>query len=391
MKKTSKLWRSLFRQFLENAGEKFVSSLKLKVVIRLESSAFFMKFVNLATICFLIVLTIVSASAQDEPASVGNSSGEMVEQTVTTAQALLKKGDAAAAVGLLQTALQKNPNDTNVRFWIGKAFYAQGNYQKTIETLSVIADKLPKDSSEQNQSVQMLGLSYYVSGRLAAAIPYFEKIIERLPENGEVAYALGVSYIQTREPEKSRATFAKLFKVSTNSAPAYLLNAKMHVRQQFEETAEIELRKALELDPKIPEARFVLGELAIYRAEIDKGIEFLKQEIALNPANAMAYYRLGEGLSRQLKWDEAVPPLQKSIWLNPFFSGPYIVLGKVYLKKQDLGNAENLLRRSTQIDPNNFGAHHLLAQVLQQAGRVAEAKAEFALAEKLRGSGEKEP
>ncbi len=105
----------------------------------------------------------------------------------------------------------------------------------------------------------------------------------------------------------------------------------------------------------------------------------------------MAYYRLGEALSRQLKWDEAIPPLQKSIWLNPFFSGPYIVLGKVYLKKQDLGNAENMLRRSTTIDPKNFGAHYLLAQVLQQAGKTVEAKTEFALAEKLRGNGEKEP
>ena len=120
-------------------------------------------------------------------------------------------------------------------------------------------------------------------------------------------------------------------------------------------------------------------------------IEFLKQEIAINPTNGMAYYRLGEGLSRQLKWDEAIPPLQKSIWLNPFFSGPYIVLGKVYLKKQDLGNAENLLRRSTALDPNNFGAHYLLAQVLQQAGKADDAKAEFAIAEKLRGEKDQNP
>ena len=104
----------------------------------------------------------------------------------------------------------------------------------------------------------------------------------------------------------------------------------------------------------------------------------------------MAYYRLGEALSRQLKWDEAIPPLQKSIWINPFFSGPYIVLGKVYFKKNDLGNAEIMLRRSTEIDPKNFGAHYLLAQVLQKAGKAEEAKAEFALAEKLRGNEENE-
>ena len=316
-----------------------------------------MRYTNLLTISVFIISMTVLSAGQGKIETVKTS--EIIQQNVTAAQNLLKNGDRAGAVKVLQTALQSNPQNATLRFWLGKVFYSQGNYQKAIENLSFVADKFPKNSAEQMQIVQMLGLSHYILGRLAEAIPYFEKITAWQPENSEVAYALGVSYIQTRQPVKSREIFAKLFKVPSNSASAYLLNAQMLVRQQFEETAEIELNKALELDPKLPQVRFILGELAIYRAEIDKGIEFLKQEIALNPANAMAYYRLGEGLSRQLKWDEAIPPLQKSIWLNPFFSGPYIVLGKVYLKKQDLGNAENLLRRSTAIDPKNFGAHYL--------------------------------
>src|SRR3712207_9408285 len=65
---------------------------------------------------------------------------------------------------------------------------------------------------------------------------------------------------------------------------------------------------------------------------------------------------------------------RSSIWLNPYFSGPYIVLGKVYLKQGDLANAERILRRALQMDPNNFSAHHLLAQVLQQSNRSDEAR-----------------
>ncbi len=348
-----------------------------------------MKSAQLLIIMFCLMLTADNLSAQQgKPLSTNFST---VEQTIFEVQDLLKSENAADAVVLLEQSLQKFPHSEKLTYWLGKVYYSQGNYQKASENLALVNGKFPENSVEQNQIIQMLGLANYVSGHLGEAIPYLEKILLQQPANGEIAYALGVSYIQMRQPEKSRIVYANLFKVPVSSASAYLLNAKMHMRQEFEETAEIELNKAIILDPKLPDVRFVLGELAIYKADIDKGINLLRQEIILNPANSMAYYRLGEGLSRQLKWDEAIPPLQKSIWLNPFFSGPYIVLGKVYFKKQDLGNAENLLRRSVQIDPNNFGAHYLLGQVLQQAGKADDAKAEFALAEKLRGEKEQNP
>jgi tetratricopeptide (TPR) repeat protein len=347
---------------------------------------------NFAKTIFIILLSVTCNSL-----IVNGQSGETAknqttaEASILQAEQLLKQGKTAEAVEVLRSALIKYPADGNLNFRLGKIFYRQGKYQEAIEKLTFSLTKLEKTSSEYKDAAQMLGLSHYVSGHLAESIPYLEQVIKWSPENNEITYALGISYIQTRQPVNSREIYARLFGVATNSAAAYLINAQMHVRQRFEETAEIELNQALKLDPKLPQANFVLGELAIYKAEIDKGIEYLNKEIAINPSNGMAYYRLGEALTRQLKWDEAVPSLQKSIWLNPFFSGPYIVLGKVYFKKRELGNAENVLRRAVEMDPNNFGAHYLLAQTLQQSGKLEESKTEFALAEKLRGNAEKEP
>lgn len=352
-----------------------------------------MKFFNPSLLCFLLACCAVASPAQvmTPKTNAAVKDQDKTEIIVNDAQSFLDKGDAKSAIDILQKGLGENPQNNLLKFRLGKIFYSQGNYLRAIENLSAAAEKFPVGSAEKKQAEQMLGLSFYITGNLASAIPYLEKILTATPENSEIAYALGVSYIQTRQPEKSREIYAKLFGVPANSASAFLLNGKMLVRQRFEETAEIELGKALQLDAKLPEVRFILGELAIYRAEIDKGISYLQDELKISPAHGMAFYRLGEAYSRQLKWDEAIPPLQKSIWINPFFSGPYIVLGKVYFKKKDFGNAEAMLRRSVQIDPNNFGAHHLLAQVLQQSGKTEEAKTEFALAEKLRGNGEANP
>ena len=336
--------------------------------------------------CTLGSLTVQGQNAQGTPVeSPAHSS------LVTQARGLLNAGRVDSAIETLTAASELKPDDVQVQQLLGLAYYRKSDYKRAVEYLSVAARQTPESSREYREVVQALGLSHYMMGHIREAVPHLERLSRWSPDNKEIAYALGVGYIQTRDPDKARETFARLFGVPPSAAAAYLINAQMMVRQQLEGLAETELRKALELDPRLPQANFLLGELAIYHARIDLGVELLQKEISLNPAFGMAHYRLGEAYTRQLKWDEAIGPLQKSIWLNPFFSGPYIVLGKVYLKKGNLPNAESVLRHAVRMDPNNFSAHHLLAQVLQQAGRVEEAKREFGAAEKLRTGADKEP
>ena len=305
------------------------------------------------------------------------------------AESLLSAGKIDAAINILTGVSRTEANEGQISHLLGQAYYQKADYERALEQLAVSVKRAPEGSREHRQDVQMLGLSHYLLGHIKEAIPYLERVRNWAPDNVEMTYTLGISYIQTREPDKARESFARMFSVPPASPSAYLINAQMMIRQQFEELAESELRKALELDPKLPQANYLLGEMAIYRANLDQGIELLQKEITVNPGFAMAYYMLGEAYSRQLKWDQAVAPLQKSIWLNPFFSGPFIVLGKVYLKKGELGNAESMLRRALKMDPNNFSGHHLLAQVLQQSNRGEEAKREFEIADSLRVNSEK--
>lgn len=342
-------------------------------------------FLGRRILCAVLVLLSISSYRSQEPEA-GNPS-----DLLSRADVLTKAGRGGEAVLILQPALTKDPADLAVCIRLGRAFYQQKKYQETITALTSCRMTAAREHSDYREAVQMLGFSHYVLGQMTESIPFFQQSVEWFPDNLEISYALGVSYVQTRQPLESRKIYARLFGVSPDSAAAYLLNAQMHIRQRFEETAEVELNKALKLDAKLPQVNFHLGELAIYHSDIDKGIAFLQKEISLNPSNGMAYYRLGEALTRQLKWEQAVQPLQKSIWLNPIFSGPYIVLGKIHLKKNEFKNAEIMLRRSIAMDPNNSSAHHLLAQTLQQDGRSEEAKREFALAEQLRAGGERNP
>ena len=331
----------------------------------------------------LVLLSFTALSAQDQ--------GEPTARILVQVQKLLEEAKADEAIKILRSAENKTSSESEIAYFLGVAYHLKGDYVQAVEHLSVAVKRLPQTDAKYRNAIQILGLSHYVLGHPADAIPYLEQTSRLLPDSTEINYALGSCYIQTRERDKSREVFARMFKVPSSSAAAYLINAQMMMRQRFEVLAEQELQKALALDPKLPQINFLLAEIAIYNAQIDRGIALLQKEIEINPTFAMAFYWLGEAYTRKLSWDEAIGPLQKSIWLNPYFSGPYIVLGKVYLKKGDLQNAEGMLRRATQMDPNNFSAHHLLAQVLQRANRAEEAKKEFETAEKLRATGDQQP
>jgi tetratricopeptide (TPR) repeat protein len=310
--------------------------------------------------------------------------------------ALGRRGAWEDAIAELERSIWLNPNHSGPYVLLGKAYLSRqdpGNAEIALRHALQMDPSDPTAKSLLEQTLQhagkqeepppediayLHGRSEYLAGHIAAAIPWLEKASEKAraasSPNIELLYMLGNSYLQARDIPKGRAAFAGLFGVPPDSGAARLLTAQMMMRQEFEDDAQSELREALARQPKLPGANFMLGEIAIYRAEIDSAIEKLTKEISLNPDFSMAYYRLGDAYTRRGEWEHCIPPLQRAIWLNPTYSGPYILLGKAYFQTADLADAERMLRRALQMDPQNSSAHYFLGRTLIQSGRAEEGK-----------------
>jgi tetratricopeptide (TPR) repeat protein len=286
---------------------------------------------------------------------------------------------ALAACLLLQTAgAERSPYET------GLALYNKREFAQAIPPLLEAVGAETAGSARYNEIALLLGQSYFLSGRNPEAIPWLEKAATAGIRSLEANYMLGTAFVQSAQPDRARVAFARMYRVAPDSAAAHLLTAQMLVRQDLEELAVKDLNRALELDPRIPEAHYLLGVIATYKADIDKAITELNREIELNPNFAMAYYKLGDAYTRRESWDQAIPLLQKSVWLNPNYSGPYILLGKSYFKKGELQNAEGMLRRAIAMDPQNYSAHYLLGQTLVAAGKGEEGRALLQKSQQLR-------
>jgi tetratricopeptide (TPR) repeat protein len=296
------------------------------------------------------------------------------------ARQLLLQGKYEEAIAALHELGDKHPAMKGLSHEMGVAYYKQGDFLTAITFLKKAQDEDPSDS----EATQLLGLSYYLSGRPAAAIPALEKVQTWYPRaNVDASYILGICYIQTRDYPNARKAFSKMFDVPPDSAAGYLFTARMLLRQDFAPVAEEYAHKAVELDPKLPLAHELLGELYLYHAQIDEAIVEFRKELEINPGYAAAYYKLADCYSRVQKFEEAERLLQRSLWLDATSTGPYILLGKVLKKKGETELAVRALQRALALDPNNFIPHYLLGQAYRDLGKNEDAERELKIAGQL--------
>jgi tetratricopeptide (TPR) repeat protein len=289
-------------------------------------------------------------------------------------------GQYDEAIAQLQKLEASNPPVEGLAHELGVAFYKKGDY---ISAARYLGDAI-KQNDKDNEAVQLLGLSYYLSGKPQEAVPLLEKVQRWFPNaNVDASYILGICYMHMKDYDHARGAFAKMFDVKPDSAPAYLFTARMLLRQEFDPVAEEYGKKALAMDPKLPLAHFLLGELYLYKSRVPEAIEQLQQELVLNPSYAPGYYKLADAFSRVQKWDDAERLLQRSIWLDSTSTGPYILLGKVLEKKGEPLLALRALQHAATMDPNNPITHHLLGQSYKDLGKMEDAQRELKTAEEL--------
>jgi tetratricopeptide (TPR) repeat protein len=338
---------------------------------------------SLLTTAVVLILFTLQTFAQSVAAvhqSLASAPSASADAVFATARRLIQQGKTAEGLAQLQQMAVADPGMKGLSHELGIAYYKGGDYVKAIDAFQ----KAVQEDPEDKEATQLLGLSNYLAGRPADAIPLLERVQGWYPRaNVDASYILGVAYIQTKDYPKARVAFARMFDVAPDSAAAYLFTARVLLRQEFDPIAEEYAKKAIELDPKLPLAHFFLGELHLYKSRIPEAVADFQAELGLNPGHAATYYKLADAYSHIQKFDDAERLLQRSIWLDSTSTGPYILLGKVLEKKGEAELAVRALQHALSMDPNNTVAHHLLGQAYQDMGKTADAERERKLAQQL--------
>ncbi len=99
----------------------------------------------------------------------------------------------------------------------------------------------------------------------------------------------------------------------------------------------------------------------------------LKQAIQTDPSYDIAYYNLGKVAQKQRKWDKAIEAFEQAAQRKPDNANYQYDLGEAYLEAKRIDQAEKALKAATAADPKLFKAWWRLGLVYKKLDRPKEA------------------
>jgi tetratricopeptide (TPR) repeat protein len=230
---------------------------------------------------------------------------------------------------------------------------AQGDPKEVVQAaISGLSGKLPVYLDDTQKSYGDLGIFIVPSvmlvdkdGKIAAGLGYSHDFADRL--KGEVQVMLG---------EKSRADMEKelrpeMVEKSTEEKQTtrHLNTAVVMMKRGQTDSAISELKKALEIDPKMGEAHGQLGCLYLDKGQLEEAKKALDESYKINPdylpANICdARVRADEG-----GIDEAVDDLKALLFRNARNPDLHFTLGMLYEKQQKFTEAAAEYRKAYEL------------------------------------------
>lgn len=157
--------------------------------------------------------------------------------------------------------------------------------------------------------------------------------------------------------------------------------------------AIVEFKKAIALNPRLPEAHYCLGAsylLSQGQVGFPKAVKEFHRELELNPDDYFSLAQLGYIAFSERNFAEAEQYLKRAASLDPRNPDNPLLLGQVYMQLNRNADAEQSLRKAialtTDISRNHYQvqrAHYLLGRLLVQTGHLDEAKQEMQISAKL--------
>ena len=173
---------------------------------------------------------------------------------------------------------------------------------------------------------------------------------------------------------------------NTEKALKYIDSARQLVAKEKPETALIEYRNALELDPDNDIALFELAETYILMNKVDSAIRYYTLAAQTNPGRMEPYLRLAQVYTRTDRLLAAREQISKALAIDPSSVNALHLMSGVQIRERDFTAAIATLRQAETLEPDNLKTLLALAQLYVKTGQADHAEKAYLKAVSLDAS-----
>lgn len=340
----------------------------------------------------LAAALLVATTAAQAP------SGQQAEVLLQQADAALKKEDYAAAAKVLEAYLAQTPQDYSVKFNLALAYSMTGRQDDAIRLYQEVLAQQP----DLVQARQNLGILMLQQGNAAQALEQFQQVVDKQPNHWAAQINRAGALVALNRKAEAEQAYERALQLKPDHAPTHAAYGQL-LASRDPATAEEHLRRAVELDPSLEDARLDLATVlearsaagsgsleeaeAIYEQFLeshpDRGDVRLRlaeiylqqkrpvdaiRELEAARAGAPPNLRISEALLdayvRSKQNDKALALLPELLSQRTGDAELYLLQGSLLMEKRQYASASDSFRRAIELAPQSPPGYTNLAAAL---------------------------
>src|ERR1700690_135520 len=332
----------------------------------------------------------------------------------------LDAGNAELAIRLYEELLRQAPDSMEARTNLGVAFAQEGRYEEAAQQYRQV---LSRDSRNQTAMLN-LALAYYKQGDFAKArnllevlhqlrpanrqafdllsdcdlrlgmfrdaIALVEPAYQAQPDDPAIEYILGTALIQDGQSQKGAAGIDRMMRNANSAVASVLIGASQFAAGEYK-TSAATLRKALDLNPKLPAAWTIYGRALLSNGENEEAKRAFRRALEADPNDFDACLHLGALLRHDGDTAGAEPYLRHALVLRPESAAALFQVCALDAATGHLEEAKTGFQKLVKQWPDFVEAHLQLALVYARLHQTQDSERErrivVELNEKARSKG----
>jgi superkiller protein 3 len=267
-------------------------------------------------------------------------------------------------------ALRLNPNVVSPLANLGVLLARTKRSDEAVKAFEIVLQKVPNHP----QATLNLGLQYVAHADYARGVTLLNRAREFGLDSYQLEFNLGLALYNLKRYDEASAALQSSHVLSPNSAtPLYYLGLVAWASGQDETAADL-WDQAIQLQPTLPEANFMLGEALRKNRRAEASIGFYQRALDQDPNKFIYYARLGGTYVMLGQSEAALEVFSRGLKRFPRLPEAHYFVGIAARAKADYALAEAELRKSLTLRPDNVDTLAQLGFIVGERDRHLEAE-----------------